>query len=141
MSTLIREHPGNKSIVDEVGGLTKAAEQSATAVTEGMYRALLGATDSPPFAEPYVTSFCTASSELVAKHGLLSQWRGYGREGGYALVFDTARLDLFLTAEAERWRHALFGGDVIYSSASDEEMRKELGSSIDQIAAASTNGS
>jgi hypothetical protein len=135
MSALIRDHPANQSIVDEAGGLTKAAEQTATAVTEGMYRALLGAPDSAPFAEPYITSFCTASSELVAKHGLLSQWRGYGREGGYALVFATARLDLLLKAEAERWRHALFGGDVIYSSASDEEMRKELGSSIDEIAA------
>ncbi len=56
MSALIRAHPANQSIVDEVGGLPKAAEQAATAVTEGMYRALLGGPDTPPFAEPWLVS-------------------------------------------------------------------------------------
>lgn len=44
-------------------------------------------------AEPYIASFCTTSGleekgvrKQVAQHGLLSQWRGYGNDGGYAIV-------------------------------------------------------
>jgi hypothetical protein len=66
---------------------------------------------------------------------LLSQWRAYGREGGYAVVFDTRRLSQLLKTEGEKWGHALFGGDVIYSSATDAALREELGSNIDQIGA------
>lgn len=32
-------------------------------------------------------------------HGLLSQWRGYGKDGGYAIVFDRQKLDRALIQE------------------------------------------
>ena len=59
----------------------------------------------------YVTSFCVTSSE----DGLLSQWRGYGPDGGYAIVFDTKGLDELLLDEQRRYLYA-FGhwGDVDY---------------------------
>jgi hypothetical protein len=41
------------------------------------------------------------------KNGLLSQWRGYGGHGSYALVFDTHQLDELLSLEwrAHFWAH------------------------------------
>lgn len=41
---------------------------------------------------PYITCFCIPKGEEDFKHGLLSQWRGYGADGGYALQFSMNRL-------------------------------------------------
>jgi hypothetical protein len=40
-----------------------------------------------------------ADQSYEREHGLLSQWRGYGHDGGYCLVFDTAKLIEFLSTE------------------------------------------
>ena len=40
----------------------------------------------------YITSFCIPNSKEDFLHGLLSQWRGYGEDGGYALQFSRKRL-------------------------------------------------
>jgi hypothetical protein len=50
----------------------------------------------------YVTSFCMhpAASE-ESEHGLLSQWRGYGR-GGFAIEFDADELDKLTLLENEK---------------------------------------
>lgn len=85
-------------------------------------------------AEPYIASFCTASElekgvrDRVTEHGLLSQWRGYGREGGYAIVFDTARL---LKLLEDKWKNSnsavdVFSADVVYSSDSDSKFLEEF---------------
>lgn len=77
--------------------------------------------NTPAMAEPFITSFCKARTKEISEHGLLSQWRAYGEEGGYAVVFDGARLTNMLTHEAEKWSYALmFSGDVIYSTQSQE---------------------
>lgn len=51
-------------------------------------------TESPPFCDPFITSFCDHSGDTPyeRKHGLLSQWVGYGKEEAYAIVFDTQKL-------------------------------------------------
>lgn len=46
----------------------------------------------------YITCFCKPTSEEDFQHGLLSQWRGYGADGGYALHFSRKKL----LAEIER---------------------------------------
>ena len=51
----------------------------------------------------YVASFCTTGDSWISQHGLLSQWRGYGLDGGYAIVFDSAGLDSLLTEEAKTY--------------------------------------
>lgn len=67
------------------------------------------------FNAPYVASFCVPETRLVAEHGLLSQWRAYGPDGGYALVFDTARFEKLLFEEGRQIRGmVLFMGDVEY---------------------------
>lgn len=40
----------------------------------------------------YITCFCKPNSEDDFQHGLLSQWRGYGIDGGYALQFSRKKL-------------------------------------------------
>lgn len=40
----------------------------------------------------YITCFCRALSKEDFQHGLLSQWRGYGLDGGYAIQFSRKRL-------------------------------------------------
>jgi len=51
----------------------------------------------------YITSFATTDDKLVSKNGLLSQWRAYGSDGGYAIVLDTAALDDVLRKEGEAY--------------------------------------
>lgn len=65
--------------------------------------------------EPYVLSFCAATTERVSTHGLLSQWRGYGRDGGYAIVFDTEKLEELWRREGKTIKGMpLFMGNVEY---------------------------
>lgn len=40
----------------------------------------------------YITCFCKPTSKEDFHHGLLSQWRGYGSDGGYALHFSRKKL-------------------------------------------------
>ncbi|MEM4988848.1 DUF2971 domain-containing protein [Collimonas sp. H4R21] len=40
----------------------------------------------------YITCFCKPKNEEDFRHGLLSQWRGYGTDGGYALQFSRKKL-------------------------------------------------
>jgi Protein of unknown function (DUF2971) len=90
-----------------------------------------------PLAEPYITSFCTpkAANDRVDQHGLLSQWRGYGRDGGYALVFDTAKLSALLTETSTKFENSgdLFGGDVIYSSEGVQKFLDEFSDDVNTM--------
>jgi len=63
----------------------------------------------------YVTSFYYTPPGLDSEDGLLSQWRGYGTDGGYAIVFDTQSLDDLLLDEQRRFLYS-YGhwGDVDY---------------------------
>lgn len=40
----------------------------------------------------YLTSFCIHEDQDIYKDGLLSQWRGYAIDGGYAIEFDLEKL-------------------------------------------------
>lgn len=55
--------------------------------------------DAEKVEDHYVSSFCTTEDPWTLQNGLLSQWRGYGEDGGYAIVFDTERLNSILTEE------------------------------------------
>ena len=59
-----------------------------------LYRVVFTDDDSERTALCCVTSFCSLGGDrpYEREHGLLSQWRGYGRTGGFCLVFDTAAL-------------------------------------------------
>jgi hypothetical protein len=64
---------------------------------------------------PFVLSLSGPSDQRVEQSGLLSQWRGYGGDGGYALVFDTAKLESALHREVKSHQYSgMFVGDVYY---------------------------
>ena len=74
----------------------------------------------------YVASFCTAKDEWISQNGLLSQWRGYGVNGGYAIVFDSAILDSMLAAEGDiYYEERLLWTDVQYDMAELSEVENE----------------
>ena len=73
-----------------------------------------------PFNQPYLACFSGPTNVSARRDGLLSQWRGYGKDGGYALVFDTNRLELLLKKENESYwyQHGQFA-DVHYHQGDD----------------------
>ena len=81
------------------------------------------------YATPYITSFSTHADLLQTdrENGLLCQWLrhpsiksgGYGRHG-YALVFDTKRLDALLEREFQAFRYIQIDlANVIYNLGVD----------------------
>jgi len=65
------------------------------------------------FGTPFVTSFCPPT-EKDRDNGLLSQWRGYGGDGGYAVVFDTRALSEHMKHETGYNYEHLAISDVLY---------------------------
>ena len=64
----------------------------------------------------YITCFCRANSELDFQHGLLSQWRGYGGTGGYALQFSHSKLTDWTTRTLiNKEKHKYIFHDVYYN--------------------------
>ena len=64
----------------------------------------------------YISCFCRASREEDFLHGLLSQWRAYGTDGGYAIQFSRQRLAAVIskTNQNDRWNYEL--SDVHYTT-------------------------
>jgi hypothetical protein len=74
------------------------------------------------FNQPYITSFCTSLPERIRHDGLLSQWRAYGPDGGYAIVFDTQGLEELLNDEFSRYYYQSgLWGDVEYYDHGGEQ--------------------
>jgi Protein of unknown function (DUF2971) len=70
-------------------------------------------------AEPYVFSFSAPPETKSKFDGALSQWRAYGRDGGYALGFDSKKLEAQLKSHFGSKRGMVIWGDVEYFSSSD----------------------
>lgn len=64
--------------------------------------------------EVFITSFCYTLPEFL-EDGLLSQWRGYGHDGGYALVLDSKALNDLIVREQEQYKYSFVSfSDVDY---------------------------
>lgn len=77
----------------------------------------------------FTVSFCRSGSEFEEQNGLLSQWRGYGRDGGVALRFEVEKLGNIIQKENEEYSYtSTFLGDVIYGIEDPEfeDIAKEL---------------
>lgn len=85
--------------IEQNGGYEKVVTNKLSS----LIMAIRGASDL--MDEPYVASFCGAKNPSVARDGLLSQWRAYGADGGYAIVFDTNGLEILLKEEAENYMY------------------------------------
>ena len=101
------EHP----LVDDIG------RSELSALLDSQYWALFD--ERVLGAEFYVASFCAKHDDpYTADNGLLSQWRGYGVNGGYAIEFEVKPLEDCLKETCSRYGVGSVFGNCIYD---DEE--------------------
>lgn len=124
--------PDSLALIELKGGKKKFLEELEASIVEGMDFALRGNDSRPAFMEFYISSFCTPKNEQIREHGLLSQWRAYGHEGGYAIVFDTAKLVNLLEQEKSKWgpEYFLICDNVSYSSPTHEIFRERFSAEL-----------
>jgi hypothetical protein len=124
----LREECSNVDrLIEQNGGLDSVVKHDTEAVVDLMYKVTGD--------EIYVTSFCgTHANPFVNEHGLLSQWRGYGKDGGFVIVFNAQALEDILMDEANKFDYA-FGmlADIVYSD-DEEKFKSELSPQLQDIA-------
>jgi hypothetical protein len=113
-----RTDPAAETWIQSEGGVDSVVKKAVAQVAEVLRTATLD------FHKPYIFSTSGiprdggATSDRLGKNGLLSQWRGYGGDGGYAIVLDSEKFEQLLVEE-NRTRHYQFAycGDVYYYGA------------------------
>lgn len=105
--------------LSQEGGLDQSVQHDTELLVDTQYRATGD--------EIYIFSLCGQHGDsYLDRNGLLSQWRGYGAGGGYALVFNTQRLEEILEIERKRFGYlAMNLCDVVYSH-DEGKLREEL---------------
>lgn len=101
--------------IEQSGGIDKLYINDTNAIVNTLWRVSLGITGPYKFFLPFIVSFCSHTIDYEKKNGLLSQWRAYGRDSGYAIVFKTKELCDLLKMETDTFFYNHGGlGDVIY---------------------------
>ncbi|MBS0587862.1 MAG: DUF2971 domain-containing protein [Proteobacteria bacterium] len=120
LDKLITQDQSKQLLINRQGGREKVVDSFIQETRNVNEKILL----EDALAEPYIASFCTTSGlekgvrKLVAQHGLLSQWRGYGNDGGYAIVFNTEQFWELLKDVGKKMENSMYAffADVVYSS-------------------------
>lgn len=120
-ATYLRElstEPENVDAIEAKGGFNKLLDEQTAAVAKIFRDTTLS------FHQPYIFSLSAIASERTGKNGLLSQWRGYGTDGGYAIVFEADKFEKLLIEEVDThfYQH-LQWGDVYYYGLPETEQR------------------
>jgi hypothetical protein len=99
-------------LIKSLGDPVDVANTKANELVDIMYRV----TFDNLSCEPFIASFCSHVDDQVyeQENGLLSQWRGYGNDGGFCIVFDTAELVQLLTKEFALYNWALLKIAPVY---------------------------
>src|SRR5688500_17173214 len=80
---------GRRKFIESRGGVEQAAAAELRKMIEVLYRVTFGVEREHKFLQPYCTCFCHHDKDTYEReNGLLSQWRSYGRDAGYAVVFN-----------------------------------------------------
>ena len=109
----------NESVRHE-GGAARIANHDGLVMAKELRSRLHGHIALPSLQERFVVSFTTHDQHPVLddyhrKHGMLSQWRGYGTDEGVAIVFDGRGIQELRQTECESfhyWQSSLW--DVTY---------------------------
>lgn len=128
-------NPVAKRNLDNAGG----PEESTRRIEDELADAMTTAAQTS--FEPYIASFCGVKAGENLNDGLLSQWRGYGVDGGYAIVLDAEAIENLLLQELnERYYSYVLIGDVDYHDHRTDEKSKleEMELYEDQFKAAIT---
>jgi hypothetical protein len=115
ISAVASKLPTTPAIAEQLarhGGVDELVRSEATRVTSVLKSATLR------FNEPFVFSLSAPRTKNDAQSGLLSQWRGYGGDGGYAIVLDSHGFDQLLKLESQNYHYQFAQwGDVYYYGA------------------------
>jgi hypothetical protein len=124
---LIKHSPHAKRKIDEEGGLNQVVRHDTEAFVDAQYHATGN--------EIYIVSFCGEhTNPHINSNGLLSQWRGYGPGGGFAIVFDTQKLEEILSLEVQKYEYGMIHlSDVVYSG-DEKKLQEEFYESLTVIA-------
>ncbi len=89
------------------------------------------------FCVPYITSFCSHTPDMKheQENGLLSQWRWYGRDGGFAVVFDTLQLEKLIWKELERFDYVTMCFFDVQYDEDPRGLKGSFNSMVDMMAA------
>jgi hypothetical protein len=84
---------------------------------------------------PFICSFCSHEDDEEAKvDGLLSQWRGYGPDGGFAVEFETSAIEQLMGRDSDS-HNGYYMTDVIYGETSrDFDVLKEDITTVTDVA-------
>lgn len=100
-----------KKFVEIKGGSKKFADNETRTLIKAAYHAT--------GEDFYVLSFCgEPKKQYIKENGLLSQWRGYGAGGGFAIVLDSKKMELLFENEIQNYDYgpshisdAIYGED------------------------------
>jgi hypothetical protein len=106
------------------GGIDAAVDNEATKHLDILHDKTFG---RHGLENIFVCSFCTHSAQSYeANHGLLSQWRGYGADGGVAIVLDTRGIEARMQHEKGIFAHSVNHiANVIYDN-DDKRIKKDF---------------
>ncbi|MFZ2160422.1 MAG: DUF2971 domain-containing protein [Bradyrhizobium sp.] len=113
------------------GGREVVAAGLAESLVSALYKVTYGHHTKLQFGAPYVTSFTTHSKNYEKNHGLLSQWRDYGKEG-YCLVFDTAALSKMLWIDFDKAYFVHLNMDEAIYAVEDFDIEEKFGALLRQ---------
>jgi hypothetical protein len=107
----IKPYMKAKKITDDT--FAEACVQQSEVLIEAYYRT------TEQVVAPFICSFCSHEADSEARtDGLLSQWRGYGVDGGFAIEFQTAELER-LMGQDRNSHNGYYITDVIYGESSE----------------------
>jgi Protein of unknown function (DUF2971) len=115
-----------KAQIVDTGQLESFVDSEVETMIGTLQNVTLGEERQRKFFQPFILAFCSHTDDYERANGLLSQWRGYGGEVGYALVFDTKGLEQLFQSEGDRYFYSSgFFGDVVYDG-DDEKFKEEF---------------
>ncbi len=114
----------------KAGGIYRIAKQEAATFVDNFFGGTFGREGAlgETRTEPYITSFCCHNKDhpYERENGLLSQWRAYGGDGRFAIVFNTKQLLELARRENDRFVYSAWVlGSVIYEG-DEEALKNEL---------------
>lgn len=106
------------------GDIDTRVKQDAAIHLDDLHRLTFG---ERGLRDTFICSFCTHDAgSAEARHGLLSQWRGYGVDGGVAIVLDTRGIEKLMEHERTTFAHPVNHiGNVIYDDE-DAKVRNDF---------------
>jgi len=111
----LREHPDIKDTFETLGGLARLANVDGGMIVRVMRESLFGSKAKAGMGIPFIVSFTTHDEEYHRRHGMLSQWRGYGGSDNVAISFATEGLEHLLQKEVDQYQYLTCSiSDVIY---------------------------